>query len=258
MKLFDTHAHLTDDRLMDNLDKVLNRAHLAGIADIITVGTDIEDSQKAKIIAENHQNVRFSAGIHPHEAAKYDKSLLNELSQLATNDNLVALGEMGLDYYYDFSPQTQQQEIFEMQLDLAHKLNRPAIIHCRDSFDDTLAIIKNAGNPDTGIVFHCFSGNKPQAKILLDLGCFLSFTGTITFKNALDTQQAAQFAPLNRIMLETDCPYLSPAPKRNTKPNEPALLIHTAAKLAELKNLPVSEIAQATCQNSRSFFYGQS
>ena len=169
-------------------------------------------------------------------------------------DRVVALGEMGLDYHYDFSDRASQRRVFAEQLELAEEMGLPAVVHCREAFEDVLGIWRERGREDGGVVFHCFSGGCDEARAVLDGGGWISFTGTITFRNAGELQEVARYVPLERILLETDCPYLSPEPKRNVKPNEPALLVHTAEKLAELRGVPVEEIAQATVANSRSFF----
>jgi TatD DNase family protein len=167
---------------------------------------------------------------------------------------VVAVGETGLDFHYNFSKQPDQARVFAAHLDIARALNLPVIIHSRNAFDETVAILDQAGAGLKGVVFHCFSGAADQAKQLLDRGYYLSFTGVVTFKNAEATRAAAQVVPLDRLMVETDAPYMSPEPVRKQKPNEPALMVHTARLLADLKGVSLQDLAQATTSNAVQFF----
>ena len=254
MKLIDTHAHLTDIGYNGLVEGLLERSRAAGVDRWITVGTDLADSMAAAALAGRYDGMFCTVGVHPHEADKQQAGYADVLGELGTKDKVVALGETGLDYYYDFSPRKRQKQVFEEQLELAKELGLPVVVHCRDAFDDCLGILKEWDRRDISVVFHCFSGDKQQAKAVLDMGYFLSFTGTITFKKAETARQVVRYVPLERVMLETDCPYLSPEPRRKIRPNEPALLVHIADKLAEIKELSVEEIAQATGRNSRLFF----
>ena len=195
-----------------------------------------------------------SVGIHPHEADIQQNGWQKELQELAANESVRAIGEMGLDYYYEHSGRDRQKQVFEQQLELAEQLHLPVIIHCRNALEDCLGILSEWQCEDVPVVFHCFGGNPDQARVLLDRDYYLSFTGMITFKNALAVQKTVQYVPLEKVMLETDCPYLSPEPKRNVKPNEPAFLVHIAEKVAQLKDMAIEEIAQVTTENSRFFF----
>ncbi|GAF93398.1 unnamed protein product, partial [marine sediment metagenome] len=174
-------------------------------------------------------------GIHPHDAKDMTAETITELKKLTQNEKVVAIGETGLDFHYNFSPQKDQRRAFAQQLKIAAELNLPVIIHCREAFNDTMDILEQYGLGVKRAVFHCFSGSGEQAKIVLDKGFYISFTGVVTFRNAEKTRAAAGIVPLDRLMLETDCPYMSPEPCRKQKINEPALMIHTAARLAELK-----------------------
>ncbi len=254
MNLIDTHAHLTDERLYSMINDVIHRARNVGVKRCITVGCDIEDSIRAARVAHAWDEIYFTAGVHPHEAARQEQQVFDRLREIAVDERCVALGEMGLDYYYDHSPRPVQQKVFAEQLLLAQTLRKSVVIHCRDAMEDCVGILKDWNCQDIPVIFHCYSGTVSQAKILLDRGCFLSFTGTVTFKKALETQEVVRYSPLDRILLETDCPYLSPEPKRHIKPNEPALLIHIAEKVAQLKELTLEEIAQVTWKNSRCVF----
>jgi len=254
MELIDTHAHLTDVGYNGLVEGLLERSRAAGVDRWITVGTDLADSSAAVALAGRYDGMFCTVGVHPHEAGKQQGGYVDELGELGAKEKVVAIGEVGLDYYYDFSPRDKQKHVFEEQLGLAKELGLPVVVHCRDAFDDCLGILNEWNCRGMSVVFHCFSGDKQLAKAVLDMGCFLSFTGTITFKKAETARQVVRYVPLERVMLETDCPYLSPEPRRKIRPNEPALLVHIADKLAEIKELSVEEIAQATGQNSRLFF----
>jgi TatD DNase family protein len=180
--------------------------------------------------------------------------MITELKKTAQNEKVVAIGETGLDYHYDFSKRSDQRKVFAQHLDIAAELNLPVIIHCREAFDETMEILEQRGSGVKKIVFHCFSGSAEQAKIILNKGFYVSFTGVVTFKNARIKQQAAKIVPLDRLMLETDCPYMSPEPMRKQKVNEPALMIHTAFFLAELKQIPLADFAQAITATTKAFF----
>ena len=253
MEFIDTHSHLTYDNFAGQIELVIARAKDVGVCRIITVGTDYTDSQAAVKLAGEYENIYAAVGIHPHEAENFSIKDVEKYSEFTDKDRVLAIGETGLDYYYDHSPRLQQKEIFQAQLELARKHSLPAIIHCRDAFEDCLSILRDFGpEPDT-IIFHCYSGDPEITRQVLDLGCLLSFAGTVTFKKAPEIQASAVYAPLDRIMVETDSPYLSPAPKRSIKPNEPALVVHTAAKIAELKNVDLKTVAQVTTQNCRKY-----
>jgi len=232
---------------------VLARARQVGVDQCIAIGTTLTDSRKSIELCREHEGLYCTVGVHPHEAEQQKKDYLDELRKLAETEKVVAIGEIGLDYHYDFSPRKCQQRIFREQLDLANELALPVVIHCREAMKDCLTILDEKA-PGKHVVFHCFSGDTDDARMVLDRGYFISFTGIITFRKSQAIQEVAQQVPLDKMLLETDCPYLSPEPKRNVRPNEPALLVHTAAKLAQLRQMSVEEIAQATTQNCRLFF----
>lgn len=254
MPLIDTHTHLATSTYTDILPQTLEKSRQAGVTQWITIGTDLQDSQAGITLCGQIDDMFCSVGIHPHEAAKQPNDYIAQLTRLATQPKVCAIGEIGLDYHYNFSEPEIQKRIFSEQLEIARTTKLPIVIHCREAIPDCLAILKEWNQPDARVVFHCFSSDKNEAKIILDQGYWLSFTGTITFKNTLENQQAAQYVPLDKVMLETDCPYLSPAPMRKIKPNEPALLVHTAQKLADLQNKTIEEITEITTNNSRRFF----
>lgn len=252
--MIDTHTHLAMDEYGSCLEQVLSRSRMVGVNRWITIGTHRTDSLRSLELSRSHEGLFCTLGIHPHEADKAEDGVLNEYRQWAQAEQVCAIGEIGLDYHYDFSERPRQQQVFAEQLELAAELNKPVVIHCREAMEDCLDILKKWGQEDGRVVFHCFGGGKKQAKTLLDRGYYLSFTGTLTFRNAAAVVESAKYAPLERIMLETDCPYLSPEPKRNVRPNESALLVHIAEKLAELRNISLAEVAERTTQNAVEFF----
>ncbi len=254
MRLTDTHCHLTFEPLSADVSGVIARSRAAGVTGWITVGTHLEDSRKAIELTGQCENMNATVGIHPHEAHSADSDALEELRQLARREKVVAIGETGLDFHYNFSKQPDQKRVFEAHIDIAREVGLPVVIHSRNAFDETMEILDRCGGGLKGVVFHCFSGSAEQARMVLDRGYFVSFTGVVTFKNAEVTRQAAQVVPLDHLMVETDCPYMSPEPVRSRKPNEPALMVHTAEFLARLKGISLDELAQATTRTAHEFF----
>ena len=254
MELIDTHCHLTFEQLADDIEAVIARSITAGVTGWLTVGTDPQQNRKAVELAGKFENMYAAVGIHPHEAKDVTAETLTELKELAQNEKVVALGETGLDFHYNFSSPSDQKRAFAAQLKIAKELNLPVIIHCREAFDETMEILDQYGRGIRGVVFHCFSGSAEQAKIILDYGFYVSFTGVVTFKNADLIRKAANIVPTDRLMLETDCPYMSPEPMRKQKINEPALMIHTARYLAELKQMDLTDFANAVTATSKNFF----
>ena len=254
MELIDTHCHLTFKPLDADVETVLERSKAAGVTSWITVGTNLPDSKKAVEFASRFDNMYAAVGIHPHDAKDVAPDTLTQLRDLAQNVNVVAVGETGLDFHYNFSKQPDQLRVFAAQLQLASELNLPVIIHSRNAFNETTDVLDRFAKSVKNIVFHCFSGSPEQAKQVLDRGCCVSFTGVVTFKNADRTREAAKVVPLDRLMLETDSPYMSPEPIRKQKINEPALMAHTAKFLADLKKIPLEEFAAAVTATSKAFF----
>lgn len=254
MNLIDTHCHLTFDSLAGQIDAVLARSVAAGVTAWITVGTDPAENQKALALAQRFQKLCVALGIHPHYADTVAADDIKALETLAQNPKCLAVGETGLDFHYDFSKRAAQMSLFTEHLDIAARLNLPVIIHSRQAFDETLEVLDRFGPRLGKIVFHCFSYSADQAKVILDKGYYISFTGVVTFKNADSVRQAAAIVPLDKMMIETDCPYMSPEPLRKQKVNEPALLIHTAAALARIKNTGIEPLASALTATSKSFF----
>src|SRR3954454_16277785 len=250
--MIDTHCHLTDPRLLSQLDDVLARAASAGNDRIITIGTDITDDAAAIAVCKGGANVRCGVGIHPnytHEASLDD---LPKLRELQADPSVVALGEMGLDYHHKFSTKALQLSFFEPQLQMATEVNKPVVIHSREATDDTLAVMRNF--PGVRAVFHCFTGSPDEARKILDAGYLLGFTGAITFKKNELLRQAVALTPMDRMLVETDAPYLSPEPKRSQKTNEPALVMYNAAKVAEVKGISLAELDDVTTANAARFF----
>ncbi len=254
MPLIDTHCHLTSDALSRDLFGVCQRARAAGVARMITVATDAADSRRAIAAADHYRGVSATVGIHPHEAAKVKAGDWQLLRELRHNPNVVAWGEIGLDYHYDFADHKTQQDVFCAQLADAQRSGLPVIIHCREAVADVVAMLEDHGYRDRRVVFHCFSDASDEADAIVDHGWWLSFTGMVTFKNSKDLRDIARRYPLEQLMLETDAPYLSPEPHRKIKPNEPRLLVHTAAFLADLKGVTPAELEARTTANAELFF----
>lgn len=254
MNLIDTHCHLTFEGLGEDVSAVIERSRAAGVTGWITVGTDPQENQKAVELAGKFENMYAAVGIHPHEARTITPDTLKELRELAQHKRIVAIGETGLDYHYNFSSHEEQRNAFAEHLKIAAELNLPVIIHCREAFEETLEILEQHSGGIKKVVFHCFSGDAEQARIILDKGFYISFTGVVTFKNAEAIREAARIVPMDRMMVETDCPYMSPEPMRKQKVNEPALMVHTARRLAELKGMSLADFAEAVTATSKAFF----
>lgn len=251
--LVDTHAHLNFQVFKDDLDQVLRQSQKAGIEKIINVGADLDSSQKAVEIAQKYSSCYASVGIHPHHAGEQKTGWEQKLKQLAQNRKVVAIGECGLDYHsYETggitNPQTQK-EVFEKQLNLARELNLPIIFHCRHAQEEILHLIKV---PVTG-VFHCFSGDEKFLGQVLKKGFYVGLDGNLTFKNAKDLQEVAKSAPLQRILLETDSPYLTPEPFRGLR-NSPGNVKLIAEFLAQLLDVSFGEVAKVTSDNAQKVF----
>lgn len=248
--LIDTHAHLTMQQFND-LPEVLKRARDSRVNTIINASFDMDSSIGSIDMAEKYGNIFASVGIHPHHADAVDEKTIEELGALCGNKRVVAIGETGLDYFENPVPKDVQKRAFSMHIQLAIEKGLPLILHGRDADDDMLDILKK-GSADRG-VFHCFSGDADYAKRVLDAGFMLSFTGIITFKNADKAREALKATPLDKIMIETDCPYLAPQIYRG-KRNEPSYIRFVAEKMAEIKGLSIEEVEEATSSNAMLFF----
>ena len=247
----DTHVHLNHPRLMRRLPEVLARAREAGVSEMIVVGYDVPSSRRAVELAEGHRQLWAAVGVHPHDAAGFDEESVAALRALARADKVVAVGETGLDFYRDLSPRTAQQEAFERHLALAAEFDLPVIVHCRDAQDSVLEALGSWARP--GVVWHCFDGTAEQAKRALALGLVLGFGGPLTYRKAEDLHRVATDAPGERILLETDCPYLAPEGRRN-RDNEPANVVMIAESLAALRGESRAQVEQMTAENARRVF----
>lgn len=252
--LVDTHAHLDDDRLRSKLDEVLENARTSGIAQIIAVATTAADSARVVALADGHRGVFATVGFQPNNVAEAVEGDWERIIDLAKRPRVVALGETGLDRYWDRAPFDQQQDWFDRHLRLAHELDLPVVIHCREAEADVAAQLAALKRPVRGVL-HSFTGSIDDAKRFLDLGLHVSFAGMLTFNNRkLDAlREAAASVPLDRLLVETDSPYLSPHPLRG-RPNQPAHVAWTARKLAEVHGLTPEELAKATTDNARKLF----
>lgn len=254
MEFIDTHAHLA---MLTHgaLEDILKRAKDAEITKLLSVSVDEASWEQNRKIAEAHDNIYCTLGLHPHDAKDWKTAgdkILPLYQSLKDRKKCVAIGEIGLDFFYNKSERKDQLEAFEAQLELAKKLNLPIVIHCRDAFDETYASVRNVGLSKGGVM-HCFTGDKKNAFDAIDLGLKISFSGILTFKNAVPIQEAAKAIPDDAFVIETDCPFLAPIPMRG-KPNEPSYLVHTATTLANLRGTTLPEIARLTTQSAEALF----
>ncbi len=254
MNLIETHAHLDDKRFSKDLQDVISRAHQKKVSQIINVGINIESSRKSVEMAKKFPGVYATVGIHPHDAENVPADYVDKLRELAINNKkfVVALGEMGLDYFKNFSPEESQKQVFRAQLELAKELQLPIVIHDRAAHQDAIDMVSEYKNEVFG-VFHCFAGDEDIAKQTLDLGFYISFTGNISFEKADKLRRVIEEVPLSRLMVETDCPYMAPVPFRG-KRNEPAYVRLVAEEIAEIKGESVERVAEITTQNARDLF----
>ena len=249
--LIDSHAHLEMKEFDYDRNEVIKRATAAGVDFIVTVGTNLQLSRKAVSLAGQYESIYATIGVHPHDVGKIGNKTYDDLKELAGLKKVVAYGEIGLDFFRNIAPQSQQIEKFSEQLQLAKELHLPVIIHDRDAHDQSLKIVKASGIHSG--VFHCFSGDYEMAKQCLDWGFYLSVPGVVTFEKAKTIQNVVKQVPLSSLLLETDCPYLAPNPYRG-KRNEPSYIVHTAKKVAEIKGLSWEEVAAVTAQNTLNLF----
>ena len=254
--LVDTHCHLDPHYFPEGPDGAIARARAAGVIGfvVVGVGADLTQARAAVALARQH-NDRIGAvvGVHPHDASSLDDATYAELATLVALPEVVAVGEMGLDYHYDHSPRDVQRRVFARLVALARAHAKPIVIHTREAAADTLEVMTAEGARDVGGVIHCFSEDRAFAERALDLGFDLSFSGIVTFKSAASVHDVAAWAPLDRILVETDSPYLAPVPMRG-KACEPAYVAHTAARVAALRNMPLGDLANATTANAERCF----
>ncbi len=253
MKLFDTHAHLDDRQFDADREAVIEKIKNSGVARVIEVGSDVKSSETAVRIANGHDFIYCAAGIHPEAADDVSDADFKRIKELAIeNPKVKAIGEIGIDYHYDdCAPREKQTACFERQLDLAAELGLPAIIHDRESKGDVLKILKEKNVSNA--VMHCFSGSAETAKVLVKMGLMISFTGVITFKNARKAVEALKMIPLERLMIETDSPYMAPEPHRGRR-NDSSYVRHVAEKMAEIKGVSFERLCDITYENAMRFF----
>ena len=256
MTLVDSHCHLDDAKFDDDRDQAIERAVAAGVEKMLAIGTGDgpPDLEVALRLATKYSMLAASVGVHPHNASQADAAVLKRLDLLARESTVAALGEIGLDYHYDFSPRERQRDVFIEQLRIAAAARKPIIIHTREAWEDTMAALREHWVA-TAIpcVMHCFTGNADQAHEALALGCHISFAGIVTYPKAVDVHEAAKIVPLDRLLVETDAPYLAPVPHRG-KRNEPSFVAHTAQRLADLRGIALEELASATTANFHHIF----
>ena len=255
MELIDTHCHLAHGRLRRGLSEALQRSREAGVIAVICAVGDLQEAKAALGLARRHGGIHCMAGVHPHDAKDADEGYLPCLEALAAEHENVAIGEIGLDYHYSFSPPDVQRRVFAEQLDLAGRLGKPIVLHTREAFDDTLAILKDCGVDGRQVVFHSWTEGPQQTRKALDLGSTISFSGIVTFKQTGELRESGRLVPDDRLLIETDAPYLSPEPVRKMKTNEPANVVHVAACLAAVRDTTVDRIAELTTANARRFFH---
>lgn len=252
-ELIDTHVHLDDSRLRQELGPVLELARKMKVTKMINIGHDMESSLASTVLAAEHVNIWAAIGIHPHSASTLNAERLKKLAELAALAKVVAVGEIGLDYHYDLSPRPVQRQAFAAQLELAAQLGLPVIIHQREAVADTLSILAAAAPLTHGGVMHCFSGSVETMMQCLDLNLHIGLGGPVTFANARRAKEVAAAAPLERLVLETDCPYLAPHPHRG-KTNQPGYLPLIAAEIARLRNMDVAHLIAACTKNAKALF----
>ena len=251
MAFFDTHAHYDDKRFNEDRADLLGGMQKAGVALILNAASSLRSAKFCLKLADTYPFIYASVGVHPHDSKSMTDDTISQLEKLLSHPKAMAVGEIGLDYFHDFSPRDVQRARFREQLELARLVKKPVIIHERDSLRDTMDAIGDFR--DLRGVFHCFSGSWETAKIILDMGWYLSFTGVITFQNARKALEVVEKAPADRIMLETDCPYLSPEPMRGRR-NSSLYLQYVAQRVAEVRGIPVEEVAELTMANGMRFF----
>ena len=249
--LFDTHAHMNDPAFDEDREAVLLGLKDKGVSRMMNIGCCLESSRDCVAMAEKYPFVYATVGTHPDSADEVDEAVLEEYRQMAQNPKVMAIGEIGLDYYYETIPREIQQRAFRLQMELARELGLPVVVHERNAHDDGMRIVKEF--KDVTGVFHCYSGSAEMARQLVDMGWYIGFTGVLTFKNARKAVETAERIPLERIVLETDCPFMAPEPFRG-KRNDPGYLWRMAARLAEIRGISVEEVHRITTENANRLY----
>src|SRR5208283_392565 len=250
--MIDTHCHLEMDAFEGDRDDVIKRAREAGLEALLVIGSDFEGNKGAVALAEKHDDIFAVVGMHPHDAKDFTPAVFDQISIWSAHRKVVAIGEIALDYHYDYSPKGIQRAVFRQQLDFAKEAGLPAVIHSREAKEDTLGTLRDAGIQRG--VMHCFSGDRDMAERALAMGLYISFAGPVTFKNASRLQEIAGIIPDERLLVETDAPYLSPVPLRGRR-NEPAFVVQTARYLAELRGVSLEDIDRITTLNAKRLFH---
>jgi TatD DNase family protein len=251
--LFDTHAHLNADQFSEDLEDVISRAQDTGVSTMVVVGFDRPTIKRAIELADKYEFIYASVGWHPVDAIDMTEADLRWIEELSAHPKVVALGEMGLDYYWDKSPKDIQKEVFRKQIKLAKKVKLPIVIHNREATADVMEILKEEGAEEVGGIMHCFSGSPEIAKECVNMNFYISLGGPVTFKNAKKPKEVAAEIPLEKLLIETDCPYLAPHPFRG-KRNEPSYVKLVAEEIAEIKGISFAEIAEVTTRNAKKLF----
>ena len=253
MNLFDSHCHLESESFQDDLPQVMERMAQAGVNRCILAGSEMDTSRRIAAMARRHERVYGVVGVHPHEARTWTDDTEGELEALLDGERIVGVGEIGLDYFYDLSPRETQREVLIRQIALARRRGLPAVFHVRDAHGDMLQLLRELRGELPAGVMHCFSGSAESAREYLDMGFYLSFAGPVTFKNAHRLQEAARYCPEDRLMVETDSPYLAPVPVRGRR-NEPAFVHYVAEALAQIRGVSVEELAETAARNTCRLF----
>lgn len=251
--IFDTHAHLQDERYDEDREQIIANLEAEGVCGAVMIGSSMESSRAALALAQTYPNLYAAVGVHPHHAQEFQTDDLASLLCLLAKPEVIAMGEIGLDFYYDHSPRDKQKEVFLAQLELAAELHMPTIYHVRDAHGEMLALLRERKGNLPPSVLHCCSASWESAQEYLDMGFYVSFAGSVTFKNAKNIVEVARRMPLDRLLIETDCPYLSPEPYRG-KRNQPAYALHTARRVAQIREMDFEELCEKSNQNAKEFF----
>ncbi len=254
IELIDTHTHLNDDKYAEDLDDVLQRAVDAGVERVIICGYDLQSSLDAVQLADKYDQIYATVGVHPHDAKSYNTEVEEAIRNLSGNQKVLAIGEIGLDFHYNFSPPDKQFAAFEAQIEMAGQVGLPVVVHSRESNPEALQVLRNNASKINGCVFHCFSGGAEFAQGVLEMGYYIGVDGPVTYKASQKLREVVRMCPMDRLLIETDCPYLTPVPFRG-KRNEPAYVRYVAEEIAKVKGVSVESVAQATTLNAERLFW---